>query len=52
MTDKTILLVDDEMIIIKTIAAKIRDAGYTVLTAGNGQEALEVYHERKEEIVQ
>ena len=37
---KTILLVDDEAIIVKTIAGKLSDEGFSVLTAANGNEAI------------
>ena len=36
----TILLVDDEAIIRKTMAGKLNDEGFTVLTAENGPSAL------------
>jgi len=40
MSKKTILLVDDEPIIRKTLAGKLKDEGFTVLTAENGDKAL------------
>jgi len=40
MSNKTVLLVDDEAIIRKTLAGKLSDEGYTVLTAENGASAL------------
>lgn len=40
MLHKTILLVDDEAIIRKTLAGKLSDEGYTVLTADGGPAAL------------
>jgi len=40
MSKKTILLVDDEPIIRKTLAGKLKDEGFTVLTAENGALAL------------
>ncbi|MFH1115750.1 MAG: PAS domain S-box protein [Pseudomonadota bacterium] len=47
---ETILLVDDEEM-IRDLGTKIlKQAGYTVLTANNGREALEIYEERGDEI--
>lgn len=40
MKNKTILLVDDEPIIRKTLAGKLKDEGFTVLTADGGASAL------------
>lgn len=40
MNKKRILLVDDEAIILKTLATKLADEGFAVTTAANGSEAL------------
>ncbi len=40
MNKKTVLLVDDEAIIRKTLAGKLNDEGFTVLTADGGASAL------------
>lgn len=40
---KTILLVDDETIILKTIEGKLIDEGFQVFTAPNGAEALKQF---------
>jgi len=40
MDKKTVLLVDDEAIIRKTLAGKLSDEGFTVLTADGGASAL------------
>lgn len=40
MNKKTVLLVDDEAIIRKTLAGKLSDEGFTVLTADGGASAL------------
>ncbi len=40
MSNKTVLLVDDEAIIRKTLAGKLMDEGFTVLSAENGAAAL------------
>src|SRR4029079_7174932 len=42
MDDKTILVADDESHILNVVSLKLRNAGYRVLTASNGQEALEI----------
>lgn len=40
MKNNTILLVDDEAIIRKTLAGKLKDEGFTVLAADSGNSAL------------
>jgi len=42
MNDKTILVADDETHILNVVSLKLRNAGFTVLTAQDGQEALEI----------
>jgi len=42
--NKTVMLVDDEAIILKTIASKLQNEGFTVLTASTGLEAIELLH--------
>lgn len=42
MTDKTILVADDETHILNVVSLKLRNAGFNVLTAQDGQEALEI----------
>ena len=39
---KTILVADDESHILNVVSLKLRNAGYKVLTAGDGQEALDL----------
>jgi len=47
MGGETILVVDDESKIVKTVRAYLEDAGFRVATAGDGQTALTVFrHER------
>src|SRR5206468_5742383 len=41
-TNKTILVADDESHILHVVSLKLRNAGYTVVTARDGQEALEL----------
>jgi two-component system, cell cycle sensor histidine kinase and response regulator CckA len=47
---ETILLVDDEDFIRDLGSRILEKAGYKVITASNGKEALEVYHVRGDEI--
>ncbi|MHB8203039.1 MAG: hybrid sensor histidine kinase/response regulator [Desulfomonilaceae bacterium] len=47
---ETILLVDDEESVRFLARTTLAKAGYTLLTAGNGEEALSIYHERGKEI--
>lgn len=42
MSAKTILVADDEVHIVQVVAIKLRNNGYTVLTASSGAEALEI----------
>jgi len=47
---ETVLLVDDEDFILKVGSQILQELGYTVLTAGSGKEALEIYSDKKDEI--
>ena len=42
MNEKTILVADDETHILNVVSLKLRNAGFRVLTAHDGQEALDV----------
>ena len=42
MTEKKILVADDESHILHVVSLKLRNAGFNVLTARDGQEALEI----------
>ena len=42
MNEKTILVADDETHILHVVSLKLRNAGFRVLTARDGQEALEM----------
>lgn len=42
MSETTILVADDESHILHVVSLKLRNAGYRVLTARDGQEALEI----------
>ncbi len=48
---RRVLLVDDERAILKVISIKLRVSGYEVVTAVNGQEALELIESAKPDIV-
>ena len=41
MSEKTILVADDESHILNVVSLKLRNAGFRVLTASDGQEALD-----------
>ena len=41
--DKKLLLVDDEEGIRKVLGIALSDAGYTVFTAKDGEEALDIF---------
>ncbi len=47
---ETILVVDDEQIVIELTQKILTDIGYTVLTAGDGKEALRIYKKQKDSI--
>ncbi len=46
----TILLVDDELLVRSLARRVLEKAGYTVITAEDGQEAIEIYKRKGEEI--
>jgi len=48
---KIILLVDDEADIREVLAISLADMGYEVLTAENGEKALDLYREKSPQIV-
>lgn len=48
--DETILVVDDEEVVRKTVRSGLEMNGYTVLEAKDGTEALELYRNNAEEI--
>jgi len=47
---ETVLLVDDEDFILKVGSQLLQELGYTVLTAGSGKEALEIYSANRDKI--
>lgn len=51
MTEKTILVCDDESHILNVVSLKLRNAGYRVLTASDGQEALDLAIQEKPDLL-
>ncbi len=51
MAGETILVVDDEPKIVKTVRAYLENAGFRVVTAGDGQLALTVFRHEKPALV-
>jgi two-component system, OmpR family, alkaline phosphatase synthesis response regulator PhoP len=51
MAANKILVVDDEMHIIRIVKYKLESAGFTVLTALNGEEALRVAREQRPALI-
>jgi DNA-binding response OmpR family regulator len=50
-TNKKILIVDDEPLILRVLGIKLRVAGYEVITALNGQQALELIDSARPDIM-
>ena len=48
---KTILVADDESHILHVVSLKLRNAGYRVLTAHDGQEALEAAQQERPDLL-
>lgn len=51
MAANRILVVDDEMHIIRIVKYKLESAGYEVLTALNGEEAIRIANEQKPALI-
>jgi two-component system, cell cycle sensor histidine kinase and response regulator CckA len=47
---ETILIVDDERIIVDVTKEMLKGMGYRILTAGSGEEAIEIYRSNKDRI--
>lgn len=47
---RTILVVDDEVLVVNVGQHILEDAGYQVLTAASGEAGLEVYRQRRDDI--
>jgi len=50
-TDKRILIVDDEDDVITYLSALLTDAGYQVVTARNGVEAMEAVEKQRPDLI-
>ena len=50
-TEKTILVADDETHILHVVSLKLRNAGFNVLTARDGQEALEMAQQEQPDLI-
>ncbi len=48
---KTVLVVDDEVVVVEIAKRKLEDKGYHVLTAFDGDEALEIVSKQKPDMV-
>jgi two-component system phosphate regulon response regulator PhoB len=51
MNEKTILVADDESHILNVVSLKLRNAGFRVLTAHDGQEALELAQQERPDLI-
>ncbi|MGA2229961.1 MAG: response regulator [Tepidisphaeraceae bacterium] len=50
-SDKKILVADDESHILHVVSLKLRNAGYAIVTACDGQEALELAQQEKPDLI-
>lgn len=48
---KTILVCDDDRMLLKTIEHKLKSDGYEVITAQDGEEAIEIFKREKIDLV-
>src|ERR1051325_10112545 len=51
MSERTILVTDDETHILHVVSLKLRNAGFKVLTARDGQEALEMAQQEQPDLL-
>jgi CheY-like chemotaxis protein len=51
MNEKRILVADDETHILHVVSLKLRNAGFTVVTARDGQEALEMAQAERPDLI-
>ena len=49
--EKTILVADDESHILNVVSLKLRNAGFRVLTAQDGQEALDLARQERPDLI-
>src|SRR5438034_8163420 len=50
-TNKTILVADDESHILNVVSLKLRNAGFRVVTASDGQEAFTIAQQEKPDLL-
>jgi two-component system alkaline phosphatase synthesis response regulator PhoP len=51
MTEKKVLVVDDEIHIVHVVTIKLRNNGYDVISADNGADAFELAREVKPDVI-
>lgn len=51
MSDKKILVVDDEIHILRVVAIKLKNNGFEVLTASDGKQGFEIAMQHKPDII-
>ena len=51
MSQKTILVIDDDPVLVRLIEYNLKDAGYVVFTSNNGQCGLKQFYEHKPALV-
>ena len=51
MPDKKVLICDDEPYILESVSFIVREEGYQVLTAGDGEQALQVLSSERPDLV-
>src|SRR6266700_645735 len=51
MSERTILVADDETHILHVVSLKLRNAGFNVITAQDGQEARELAQQETPELI-
>ena len=50
MEKETILLVEDEPTLLELLKSVFEDEGYRVVTAGDGEEAVEIFRKKENEV--
>lgn len=51
MTQRTVLIAEDESHLLQAMSGRLREAGYGVVTARDGREALELAHAEHPDLV-
>lgn len=47
---RTVMVIDDEEVVLLTVAKMLERLGYTVIVAGSGREALDIFHKQRASI--